>query len=56
MQKENDRVLPPWGDDMEEALMAQGEAMRKKDIRSDPSPGVCMIAAEWHNYCKAKVK
>jgi hypothetical protein len=22
----------------------------------DPSPEVCPIAAEWHNYCKAKVK
>jgi hypothetical protein len=30
MQKENDRVLPPWGDDMEKALMAQGEAVRKR--------------------------
>ena len=30
MQKENNRVPPPWGDDMEEALLAQGEAMRKE--------------------------
>lgn len=22
----------------------------------DPSPDVCLTAAEWHNYCKAKVK
>ncbi len=32
MQKENDRVPPPWGDDMEEALTAQAEAIRKKTI------------------------
>ncbi len=30
MQKEYDRVRPPWGDDMEEALMAQAEAIRGK--------------------------
>jgi hypothetical protein len=30
MQKENHRMAPPWGDDMEEALMAQWEAIRKK--------------------------
>ncbi len=29
MQKENNPVPPPWGDDMEEALMAQAEAIRK---------------------------
>ena len=29
-QKENNRVPPPWGDDMEEALMAQAEAMGKQ--------------------------
>jgi hypothetical protein len=32
VQKENKRVPPPWGDDMEEALMAQSEAIRKKTI------------------------
>jgi hypothetical protein len=32
MQKENDRVAPPWGDDMEEALMAQAETIRKKSL------------------------
>jgi hypothetical protein len=29
MQKENNRLPPPWGNDMEEAL-AQAEAMQKK--------------------------
>ena len=32
MQKENDRVTPPWGDDMEKAWMARGEAIREKTI------------------------
>ena len=32
MRKENDRVPPPWVDDMEEALMSQGEAIRKTTI------------------------
>jgi hypothetical protein len=32
VQKENNRVPPPWGGDMEEALMAQAEAIRKKSI------------------------
>jgi hypothetical protein len=35
MQKENNRVPPPWGDDMEEALMAQAEAIRTNNIRID---------------------
>jgi len=29
-QKENDHKSPPWADDTEEALRAQGEATRKK--------------------------
>jgi hypothetical protein len=34
MRKENDHVPAPWGDDMEEALMAQGEAIRNNSDRS----------------------
>ena len=56
MQKENDSVPPPWGNDMEEALMAQGEAIRKKTIsvprrrwlswcRSTTVPGLWLIIA-----------
>jgi hypothetical protein len=30
VQNENNRVPPPWGDDMEEALIAQAEAIRKQ--------------------------
>jgi len=32
MRKENDHVPPPWGNGMEETLMAQEEAIRKKTI------------------------
>jgi hypothetical protein len=42
MQKENARVPPPWGDDMEEALMAQAEAIRK-NIRT-PSSLVIVVS------------
>jgi hypothetical protein len=56
VQKENNRVPPPWGDDMEEALMAQAEAIRKKAksgrrrrwlswCRSTTVPGLWLIIA-----------
>jgi hypothetical protein len=32
MQNENDRVPPPWGDDMEKALITQGEEIQKNTI------------------------
>jgi hypothetical protein len=34
MKKLNRRVLPPWGDDMEEALRAQYEAPRRQAVLS----------------------
>jgi hypothetical protein len=56
VQKENNRAPPPWGDDMEEALMAQAEAIRKKAksgrrrrwlswCRSTTVPGLWLIIA-----------
>ena len=36
VQKENNRVPPPWGRDMEEALIAQAEAIRKTTISVPP--------------------
>ena len=47
MQKENDHVLPPWGDDMEEALMAQGEAIRKKIIS--------VSRRRWLSWCRSTI-
>jgi type VI protein secretion system component VasF len=34
MDKLNRRVPPPWGDDMEEALRAQDEALRRQPALS----------------------
>jgi hypothetical protein len=34
MKKLNRRVRPPWGDDMEEALRAQYQALRRKAVLS----------------------
>jgi hypothetical protein len=34
MKKLNRRVPPPWGDDMEEALEAQQEALRRQAVSS----------------------
>jgi hypothetical protein len=56
VQKENNRVPRPWGDDMEEALMAQAEAIQKQVIsaprrrwlswrRSTTVPGLWLIIA-----------
>jgi hypothetical protein len=44
VQKENSRVPPPWGDDMEEALMAQAEAIRKKY----PYPVVVVVVSTYY--------
>jgi hypothetical protein len=45
MWKENDHVPPPWGDDMEEALMAQGEAIPKKTIS--------VPRRRWLSWCRS---
>jgi hypothetical protein len=45
MRKENDHVPPPWGNDMEEALMAQGEAIRKKTIS--------VPRRRWLSWCRS---
>jgi len=45
MQKENDRVPPPWGDDVEEAVMAQGEAIRKQTIS--------VPRRRWLSWCRS---
>jgi hypothetical protein len=46
VQKESNRVPTPWGDDMEEAQMAQAEAIRTKTIsapRAAVYPGVDLL-------------
>jgi hypothetical protein len=45
MQKENDRVPPLWGDDMEEALMAQGEVIRGKTTS--------VRCRRWLSWCRS---
>ena len=45
MRKENDHVPTPWGYDMEEALMAQGEAIPKKTIS--------VPRRRWLSWCRS---
>ena len=43
VQKKNNRVPAPWGDDMEEALMAQAEAVRKT---------IFVLRRLWLSWCR----